>query len=167
MSEDKTTLASGTIFDEIGYDEMQKAKNHEIGFRLFRIMFFVVLFASMILIVICSNAECLAGTIASLVLMATIFGFYIIYAYMTAKRGVMNPKFAKSWSSTWVLFFYSLLIIMWGVRLISDIQKSDNIFDVVDCIIWLIISTEAMLMCLCAKKNNKVLKKQLEEDGEE
>ena len=41
--EDKTTFASGTIFDEVGYDEMQKAENHEIGFRLFRIMYFVML----------------------------------------------------------------------------------------------------------------------------
>ena len=33
-----------TIFDETGYDEMQKAENHEIGFRLFRIMYFIIIF---------------------------------------------------------------------------------------------------------------------------
>lgn len=162
--EDKTTLASGTIFDEAGYDEMQKAENYEIGFRLFRIMFFVVLLFTMVFIVVCSNTENLAGTIISLVLLATIFGFYLLYAYMTAKRGVMNPKFAKSWSSTWVLFFYPLVAILWSSLLISDIQNGDSFYDVVHCIMWLIISTASVLMCLCAKKNNKVLKKQLEDE---
>lgn len=33
-----------TIFDEKSYDEMQKTQNHEIGFKLFRVMFFVSLF---------------------------------------------------------------------------------------------------------------------------
>jgi|GEM_PF-2615489 len=167
MSDNNTTLASGTIFDEAGYDEMQKAENHEIGFRLFRIMYFVMLLFTMVLIIVCSNTENLAGTIISLVLLATLFGFFLLYAYMTAKRGIMNPKFAKSWSSTWILFFYPLLAILWSSQLISGIQHGDSFYDVVLCIMWLIISTESMLMCLCAKKNNKVLKKQLEDDGEE
>ena len=167
MSDNNTTLASGTIFDEGGYDEMQKAENHEIGFRLFRIMYFVVLLFTTVLITVCSNTENLAGTIISLVLLATMFGFYLLYAYMTAKRGIMNPKFAKNWSSTWILFLDPLLAILWISQFISDIHHGDSFYDVVHCIMWLIISTEAVLMCLCAKKNNKVLKKQLEDDGEE
>ena len=167
MSDNNTTLASGTIFDEAGYDEMQKAENHEIGFRLFRIMFFVVLLFTMVFIIVCSNTENLAGTIISLVLLATLFGFYLLYAYMTAKRGIMNPKFAKSWSGTWIIVFYGIMLAAWCARLIGDIQNDDSFYDVVHYIMWLIISTEAMLMCLCAKKNNKVLKKQLEDDGEE
>ncbi len=167
MSDNNTNLASGTIFDEAGYDEMQKAENHEIGFRLFRIMFFVVLLFTMVFIIVCSNTENLAGTIISLVLLATLFGFYLLYAYMTAKRGIMNPKFAKSWSGTWIIVFYGIMLAAWCARLIGDIQNDDSFYDVVHYIMWLIISTEAMLMCLCAKKNNKVLKKQLEDDGEE
>lgn len=167
MSDNKTTLASGTIFDEAGYDEMQKAENHEIGFRLFRIMFFVVLLFTMVFIIVCSNTENLAGTIISLVLLATLFGFYLLYAYMTAKRGIMNPKFAKSWSGTWIIVFYGIMLAAWCARLIGDIQNDDSFYDVVHYIMWLMISTEAMLMCLCAKKNNKVLKKQLEDDEEE
>lgn len=165
--EDKTTLASGTIFDEAGYDEMQKAENHEIGFRLFRIMFFVVLVFVAVLIIVCSNTECLAGLVISFVFLATMFGFYLLYAYMTAKRGIMNPKFAKSWSGTWVIIFYAIVDFLWTVRLIDDLCYGEELFDVSTSIMWLIFSTEAMLMCLCAKKNNKVLKKQLEDDGEE
>lgn len=167
MSDNNTTLASGTIFDEAGYDEMQKAENHEIGFRLFRIMFFVVLAFAMVFIVVCSNTENLAGTIISLVLLATLFGFYLLYAYMTAKRGIMNPKFAKSWSGTWVIIVYAIIAFLWAVRLIDDLCYGKELFDVSPSIMWIILTVEAMLMCLCAKKNNKVLKKQLEEDGEE
>lgn len=38
MANNKSAL-SGTIFDEAGYDEMQKSENHEIGYRLFKAMF--------------------------------------------------------------------------------------------------------------------------------
>ena len=97
MAYDKN-IASGTIFDEIGYDEMQKAENHEIGFKLFRVLFFISLLYAFIMTMICEAAENVPGIIASLVFMAIVYGFYISYAYMTAKRGIMNPKFAKGWS---------------------------------------------------------------------
>lgn len=56
MANNKSAL-SGTIFDEAGYDEMQKSENHEIGYRLFKAMFFVVLAAAFILTVVCGNAN--------------------------------------------------------------------------------------------------------------
>ena len=97
MAYDKN-IASGTIFDEIGYDEMQKTENHEIGFKLFRVLFFISLLFAFIMTMICEAAENVPGIIASLVFMAIVYVFYIAYAYMTAKRGIMNPKFAKGWS---------------------------------------------------------------------
>lgn len=97
MAYDKN-IASVTIFDEIGYDEMQKTENHEIGFKLFRVLFFISLLFAFIMTMICEAAENVPGIIVSLVFMAIVYGFYIAYAYMTAKRGIMNPKFAKGWS---------------------------------------------------------------------
>ncbi len=164
--EDKTTLASGTIFDEAGYDEMQKAENHEIGFKLFKRMFFMVTIFALVLVMVCADIESIAGTAISLALTAVVLGFYLLYAYMTAKRGIMNPKFAKSWSGTWVIVFFGIMLAAWCARLIEDIQSSCELYDIALYIEWLMISTEAVLMCLCAKKNNKVLKKQLEDDGE-
>ena len=79
MANDKNAL-SGTIFDEAGYDEMQKSENHEIGCRLFKVMFFVVLAAALILTMVCGNANDLWGMAFSLVLFAVVFVFYIIYA---------------------------------------------------------------------------------------
>lgn len=77
MDNEKNAL-SGTIFDEAGYDEMQKSENHEIGYRLFKAMFFVALAAAFILTVVCGNANDLWGMAVSLVLFAVVFVFYII-----------------------------------------------------------------------------------------
>ena len=155
---------STTLFDETGYDEMQKTENREIGFKIFRIMFFVVLGFAMVLVMLCSTAENLAGTVVSLVLLATVFGFYILYAYMTAKKGIMNPKFAKSWSGTWVIICYAVIMLLWVGRLTDEISSGSDLDDVVYPIMWMIISTEAVCMCLCAKKNNRVVEEQLKED---
>ena len=161
---ENTNLSSGTIFDENGYDEMQRTENREIGFKLFRIMFFVVLGFAMVLTMVCSTAGNLAGTIISLVLLATVFAFYILYAYMTAKKGIMNPRFAKSWSGTWVIICYAVIMLLWILRLADEIGSGSELDDIVYPIMWMIISTEAVCMCLCAKKNNRVLAEQLKED---
>lgn len=160
---DKTHLTTGTIFDEKGYDEMQKRENHEIGFRLFRIMFFIVLLVAFILVMVCGKAGNMAGMIVSLGLLAITYGFYIVYAYMTAKRGIMNPKFAKSWSSKWVIPVYIALILLWSYKIFRSLTGECDISDIALYSIWIIILTGSILMSLCAGINNRVLCKQLEE----
>ena len=160
---DKTNLTTGTIFDEKGYDEMQKRENHEIGFRLFRIMFFIVLLVAFILVMVCGDAENVAGTIISLGLVAITYGFYIVYAYMTAKRGIMNPKFAKSWSSKWIIPVYIVLILIWSCKIFYSLTGECDLYDIALYSIWIIILAGSILMSLCAGINNRVLRKQLEE----
>lgn len=160
MTNDKNAL-SGTIFDEVGYDEMQIAENHEIGYRLFKAMFFVALIVSFILTMVCGKANDLWGMAVSLVLFAAVFAFYIIYAYMTAKKGIMNPKFAKSWSAKWIIPVYIILEVM----AISRIFHSEHeLSDIALIIQWQIIIISCISMSLCAMKNNRVLKAQLEEN---
>lgn len=160
MAYDKNAV-SGTIFDEVGYDEMQKSENHEIGFRLFRVMFFVVLAASFILIVICGNANDFWGMAVSLVLLAVVFVFYIIYAYMTAKKGIMNPKFAKGWSAKWIIPAY---IILEAAAITRIFRSEHELIDIALIIQWQMIIISCISISLCAKKNNRVVKKQLEEE---
>lgn len=160
MDNNKNAL-SGTIFDEAGYDEMQKSENHEIGYRLFKAMFFVVLAAALILVMFCGNANDLWGTVISLSLFAVILAFYIIYAYMTAKKGIMNPKFAKNWSAKWIIPAYMILEIM----AISRFFHSEHeLSDIALIIQWQIIIISCISMSLCAMKNNRVLKAQLEDN---
>lgn len=161
MANDKNAL-SGTIFDEAGYDEMQKSENHEIGYRLFKAMFFIVLAAALILTMVCGNANDLWGMAVSLALLAVVFVFYIIYAYMTAKKGIMNPKFAKGWSAKWVIPVYFILEVFEAVQIFrrSEYELSDIAF----IIQWQIIIISCISMSLCAMKNNRVLKAQLEDN---
>lgn len=160
MDNNKNAL-SGTIFDEAGYDEMQKSENHEIGYRLFKAMFFVVLAAALILVMFCGNANDLWGTVISLSLFAVILAFYIIYAYMTAKKGIMNTKFAKNWSAKWIIPVYIILEVVAVSRIFhSEHELSDIAF----IIQWQIIIISCISMSLCAMKNNRVLKAQLEEN---
>lgn len=160
MDNNKNAL-SGTIFDEAGYDEMQIAENHEIGYRLFKAMFFVVLIVSFILTMVCGKANDLWGMAVSLALFAVVYVFYIIYAYMTAKKGIMNPKFAKGWSAKWVIPAYMILEIMAISRFFhSEHELSDIAF----IIQWQIIIISCISMSLCAMKNNRVLKAQLEDN---
>ncbi len=160
MDNNKNAL-SGTIFDEAGYDEMQKSENHEIGYRLFKAMFFVVLAAALILVMFCGNANDLWGTVISLSLFAVILAFYIIYAYLTAKKGIMNPKFAKNWSAKWIIPVYIILEVV----AVSRIFHSEHeLSDIALIIQWQIIIISCISMSLCAMKNNRVLKAQLEEN---
>ena len=160
MDNNKNAL-SGTIFDEAGYDEMQKSENHEIGYRLFKAMFFVVLAAALILVMFCGNANDLWGTVISLSLFAFILAFYIIYAYMTAKKGIMNPKFAKNWSAKWIIPVYIILEVVAVSRIFHSEHELSDIALVIQ---WQIIIISCISMSLCAMKNNRVLKAQLEEN---
>ena len=76
----------------------------------------------------------------------------------------MNPKFAKSWSGTWVLFFCPIMYALWGIRLIDAVQDKMKLSEIANCVMWLILVTQMMLMCLCAKKNKKVVEEQLNAD---
>ena len=107
------------------------------------------------------------GTVIALVFMAIVYSFYILYAYMTAKKGIMNPKFAKSWSGKWVFPVYIVLLLVWIYKIFRTVNGEYDLSDIAYCSMWLIILTGSLLMSLCARKNNRVLKKQLEEADEE
>ncbi len=159
MAYDKNTV-SGTIFDEVGYDEMQKSENHEIGFRLFRVMFLVVLIFSMVLVMICGDEGDIPGMVVALVLFAAILAFYLVYAYMTAKKGIMNPKFAKTWANKGIIPIYIVLALVWAAKFFCI----DELSDLTLPIMWLIMIAGCIGISLCARKNNRVVKKQLEEE---
>ena len=157
----KNTLNS-TVFDETGYDEMQKAANHEIGYKIFSVMFYAVLIIAITLIIWCSGHNDIGGMILAYILLTVVYGCYIVYMYMTAKKGIMNPKFAKRWSHIGLEGFFAMMMVLSSSNLLVSLENkpAENAF-------WLmcvIISLGGMLICLCAQKNNKVLKEQLKEE---
>lgn len=115
----------------------------------------------MILVMICSNSNNMTAAIISIVFFAVNFGFYIAYAYMTAKKGIMNPKFARNWSAKWIIPVYIVLEIWIVIRMF---RSERALSDVAIMIQWQIIVLGAISMSFCAMKNNRVVKSQLEED---
>ena len=80
---------------------------------------------------------------------------------MTAKKGIMNHKFAKGWSAKWIIPAYIIL----EVAAITGIFHSEHeLSDIALVIQWQIIIISCISMSLCAMKNNRVLKAQLEEN---
>ena len=64
------TGGNGDLFSESGFDEMQKAKNYEIGFKLFRVFFWIMYIASFVVMWTAVAYENTAITIIGLVLIA-------------------------------------------------------------------------------------------------
>lgn len=73
----------------------------------------------------------------------------------------MNTKFAKNWSAKWIIPVYIILEVVAVSRIFhSEHELSDIAF----IIQWQIIIISCISMSLCAMKNNRVLKAQLEEN---
>lgn len=89
------TGGNGDLFSDSGFDEMQKAKNYEIGFKLFRAFFWVAYLMSMIIIIASAAFESLFFMITGFSFLALCDAFYLVCAAKAAAAGVMNPKLAK------------------------------------------------------------------------
>lgn len=152
----------GDLFSEKGFDEMQKIKNYEIGFKLFRAFFWVIYLVSMAIILTASALESLTFILIGLGTMLLCTVFYIIYASKTAAAGVMNPKYANGMSKKSVLFSGIFLLIVWAVMFAGGGQKIEVAG------MWINLGVMYIGTYLCARKNMKVLEKMLNDnDGEE
>lgn len=157
--EDNTTLASGTIFDEAGYDEMQKAENYKIGFQMFKVLFYIVMFISYAMFIISSGRN-IALMVLSFILYACGWTVYVIYAAKASAKGVMNPTFVRNNTKDWQIFAYVCFMLLSVILALCDI------FTVYQTVIWSFTMIMLITVNYFARRNMAVLKKQLEEDGE-
>lgn len=157
--EDKTPLASGTIFDEAGYDEMQKAENYKIGFQMFKVLFYIVMFISYAMFIISSGRN-IALMVLSFILYACGWTVYVIYAAKASAKGVMNPTFVRNNTKDWQIFAYVCFMLLSVILALCDI------FTVYQTVIWSFTMIMLITVNCFARRNMAVLKKQLEEDGE-
>ena len=159
MSDNNTTLASGTIFDEAGYDEMQKAENYKIGFQMFKVLFYIVMFISYAMFIISSGRN-IALMVLSFILYACGWTVYIIYAAKASAKGVMNPTFVRNNTKDWQIFAYVCFMLLSVILALCDI------FTIYQTVIWSFTMIMLITVHCFARRNMAVLKKQLEEDGE-
>ena len=150
----------GSLFDDSGFDEMQKAKNYEIGFKMFR-AFYYVSYPFAITFLNFSKGESLLLMITSFLFMGTCLTIPLIYAAKTSAAGVMNIRYAKFMSKRSVLalglvgvLVFLILAVTGGLDISTDIM---------------LIMVSVFFVCfhIFARRNMKVLEKMLKENDEE
>lgn len=158
---DKLVTGAGVdLFSEDGFDEMQKVKNYEIGFKLFRIFYLIMFIASMAVMLTACGFENTVFTIIGYALMVLCTLFYFLYAAKTSAAGVMNRRFAESMSKKSTLFSGIGVLVLW--LLMITVKKTD----LVSAGVWIIMAVMYIGNYLCSRKNMKVLEKMLSEDSD-
>lgn len=146
---------NNSIFDDIELDEMQKNKNYEIGFKLYRKFFYVVIFIAYGMFAF--SREVIPTVMSGAIFLIALV-FFVIHAAKTAKAGVMNIKFAKAYSKEWIMPFWIALTIICVIGIICiDSNTREFIMLTATLISNIIVS-------IFAKKNMRVLTEQLKED---
>lgn len=149
---------SNSLFNDEELDEMQKYKNYEIGFKLFRNFLAVVLLASFIIYEVSSERFVIAVS-GALTVLAMVF--YLIYAARAAKLGVMNLKFAKGYSKSAVIPMFSFMILLYAVLFVCGYFET---FGIRTCVMWITIFAANIILSVLAKKNMRAVSEQLKED---
>lgn len=154
------TGGNGDLFSESGFDEMQKAKNYEIGFKLFRVFFWIMYIASFVVMWAAVAYENTAITIIGLVLIAMCTLFYILYAAKASAAGVLNQKFAETMSKKSTLICGIIILAMWLFRILNGTAAPEF------AATWIILAVFYISNYLCSRRNMKVLEKMLKEENE-
>lgn len=155
------TGGNGDLFSESGFDEMQKAKNYEIGFKLFRTFFWIMYAASMGIVLTAVGFESTVFIFIGFGLLALCMIFYLAYAAKASAAGVMNPKFAAQSSKKSYLICGIAILIMWLIMLVAGTTEIEVAG------MWIVLAVMYIGNYLCSRRNMKVLEKMLKENEEE
>ena len=158
---DEKENTAATIFIDDDFDEMQKAENYKIGYKLFKILFSVVSVVPAFMYTLSVSTGEFVSAVMSLILFIFTWVMYVIYAAKASEKGVMNPSFAKSASAEWRIpacIGFIVFCIIFSVCGVLDYKLTIG---------WGILMTANIFISHYAKRNMKVLEKQLKDGDEE
>lgn len=155
------TGGNGDLFSESGFDEMQKVKNYEIGFKLFRTFFWIMYVASMVILFTAVGVESTVFIFIGFGMLALCMIFYLLYATKASAAGVMNPKFAAQSSKKLHLICSIFILIIWLFMLIFGTAEIEIAG------MWIVLAVMYIGNYLCSRRNMKVLEKMLAEEVED
>lgn len=148
------------IFSESGFDEMQKARNYEIGFKIFREFFWAAYFMAAAVMVASIAAESTLVLVIGSAFMAVCDFFYLLYAAKVSSLGVMNFDFAKRMSQKSTFIVYIFIGVIWTIPLfLGSVATATSIMMILLSILYIGLH-------ICAKRNMKVLEKMLKDDSD-
>ncbi|MDE6762413.1 MAG: hypothetical protein K2N26_07300 [Oscillospiraceae bacterium] len=148
------------IFSESGFDEMQKARNYEIGFRIFRVFFWAVYFMATAVMAAAIAVKSTLVLVIGSAFMAVCDLFYLLYAAKVSSLGVMNLDFAKRMSQKSILIVYIFVGVVWIMNLFLGSATAAA------AIMMILLSILYIGLYICAKRNMKVLEKMLKDDSD-
>ncbi|MDE7302092.1 MAG: hypothetical protein K2N60_02090 [Oscillospiraceae bacterium] len=151
---------TGNIFSESGFDEMQKTRNYEIGFKIFRVFFWVAYFMALAVMVVAMVLDSKLVLVIGIAFMSVCDIFYLLYAAKVSSLGVMNLDFAKRMSQRSILIAYIFMGVVWTINLFLGSATA------VTAIMMILLSLLYIGLYICAKRNMKVLEKMMNEDSD-
>lgn len=157
---DKLIAGNGDLFSESGFDEMQKARNYEIGFKIFRMFFWAVYFMVVVVWVVAMALESKLVMAIGIVFMALCDIFYLLYAAKVSSLGVMNLDFAKRMSNRSIMIAYIFMAVIWIINLFLSAAMASA------AIMMILLSVLYIGLHICAKRNMKVLEKMMSEEND-
>lgn len=156
----------GTLFDDSSLDEMQKAENYKIAYRLMQNYWIVSFAASLSAAYWGSVADNAALSAMGFIACVLAILFRLEYSLNVSKKGVMSPKYAESMAKKGSLI---CAVVLMGF--IGAICAAALAFHLSETTVTLFVLSElaASIMlteCLCARRNMRVLEKMLKENDE-
>lgn len=148
---------SASLIDDFQLDEMQKAENYKIGFQMFKVLFYIVMFISYAMFIISSGRNT-SLMVLSFALYACGWAVYVIYAAKASAKGVMNPTFVRNNTKDWQIFVYVCFMLMSVIFALCDI------FTVYQTVIWSFTMIMLITVNCFVRRNMAVLKKQLDDE---
>ncbi|MDE5576001.1 MAG: hypothetical protein K2J11_01265 [Oscillospiraceae bacterium] len=148
------------IFSESGFDEMQKTRNYEIGFKIFRVFFWVMYIMAAIVLVAAMAVESKLVLVIGTAFMAVCDIFYLLYAAKVSSLGVMNIDFAKRMSQKSIMIAYIFMGVIWTINLFLGSAAAAT------AIVMILMSILYIGLYICAKRNMKVFEKMMNEDSD-
>lgn len=156
------------LLNDNGLDEMQKSYAYQMAFKCFKALYWSVFAMSMIMLVIATAIEeSVIFAIIAIVTELVASIVYVVFGSKASKVGALNPKFAKAMGNPSSILGYILLTLVYFVWFAFDFMKEGELYYIFCGIYMLIFAGTFIILGFIAKKNNKVLKKQLEDDEEE
>lgn len=150
--------AGDSLLSDGELDEMQRSESYGIAFKIFRAMFYTCLMLSLIIVIMSDGIKSVPLTVMGLILMTVLYGFYVLYAALTAAKGIMPEGFAKRCAKK------SFVIGICALEAAVLVCAAANISDAAQTAYITIVSVMNIILHFLARHNFKVLKKQTEEE---
>ncbi len=150
--------ANENLFSDSSLDERQRSESYCIAFKIFRAMFYTCLMLSLIIVIMSDGIKSVLLKVMGLILMTVLYGFYVLYAALTAAKGIMPESFAKRCAKK------SFVIGICALEAAALVFFAASISDAAQTAYITIVSVMNIILHFLARHNFKVLKKQTEEE---